>query len=244
MSNELEQFIEEYNVLVIDEEGTAYFQLIHSGTEEVWRTFPVPAEPSKIEAEVANMSTQLATGNHGVRVQAISERTKQVRGQVGLSVTGRSAAAKASTQDAMQSAKAMQLHVEIMERQVTSSNARVEEAFERQRLAEQRAGESTLQVFEMMDMVNKFLMEKESAKLDASDREARNQAFITIAGAVAGPLSKAVEMGVELAALHMDDKKEEYIRRKRARSQTSNGASEPVVETDGASVDGARSPQH
>lgn len=172
--SDIEEFLEEYNALVIGDEETTKYQIIHTGTEEPWGTFPAPADLDKVLAAVSRVGSQLATGNHSIRIQAIG-RDGGIRGQLGLSVEGKSAAARSSGNEMVQHAKALRMNIETADTQLANMSARLQAADQRAREAEDRAGNMAGDVYKMGDLVNKMLMDKESAIIDRDERESRMQ---------------------------------------------------------------------
>jgi hypothetical protein len=223
----IEEFVEEYNALVIDGEKTAFFQVVHAGTEEVWHTFPNPADPQKIQSSISNIGIELPTGRHSIRVQAISESSKAIRGQIAQSIEGRSAAAKSSMNDAINMAKATQMNIQTADTQLVNMSARLQAADERAREAEGRAGDMISEVYKMGDMVNKFIMERESSVVDREERDSRNKSFMMIAETMAPIVGQAVQVGSMFMEMWIKDKQEEM----KAASDKKRKAREAADET-------------
>ena len=204
--SDLEKFVSDYSVLVIDEEATGFFQVIHTGTDEIWHTFPATVNHNVIQGAINNMAMELPTGRHSVRVQAISESSKQIRGQIAQALEGRSAAAKSSMNDAITLAKATAMNIQTADTQLGNMSARLQAADERAREAEARAGEMISEVYKMGDMVNSFIQEKESAVLDREEREARNKSFMMIFETMTPILGQAITIGSQFLEIWIKDK--------------------------------------
>lgn len=222
--SQLEEFINNYNVLVIDGETTSYYQLIHSGSDEIWHTFPCPADPIVVQTAVSNMAAELATGSHSIKVQALAG--SKLRGQCAQAVQGRSAAAKSSAADAISHAKALSMNIETADKQLIHMSQRLEEANERARQAEERSGMMVSEVYKMGDLVHKFVLDKEEAVLNREERESRNKSFMTIAETIAPIVGQALQIGGVFMEVWIKEKKEEmdyrYEVRKREREKLNN----------------------
>lgn len=220
--SQIEDFINSYNTLVIDDETISYFQLVHAASDEIWHTFPCPADSILVQTAVSNMASELSTGSHTIKIQAISVG-KQIRGQCVQSVTGRSSAAKSSAADAIQHAKALAMNIDTADRQLVHMSQRLEEANERARQAEERSGMMVSEVYKMGDLVHKFVLDKESVILDREERESRNKAFMTIAETLAPILGQALMIGGSFMEVWIKEKKDEmdynYEKRKREREK-------------------------
>jgi len=236
---QLEDFVEEYNKLVINDEKTAYFQLVNAGTDETWHTFPNPADASRIQAAISNMGNELPTGRHSIRVQAVSEGSGAIRGQVAQAIEGRSAAAKQAGNEQVQHAKALQMNIDTADKQMASMAARLQAAQERAQEAEERAGTMVGEVYKMGDMVNGFIMERESAQLDREERESRMRSMNAIAEVMAPILGQAVTIGSMFAEIWIKDKKEEMEARAetKRKARSSNGAAHPSHDSPSVTVE-------
>lgn len=203
--SEIEDFLEQYNNLVIGDEITTHYQLVHTGTEEPWDTFAAPADSDQVQAAISRTSSQLATGNHSIRLQAIKSGGG-IRAQIGLAVEGRSPAARQSGNEMVSHAKALRMNIETADVQLQNMTARLQAADQRAREAEDRAGSMAGDVFKMGDLVNKMLMDKESAMLDRDERESRMQNMSKIAEVLVPILGQ----GVIVASKYFEYKMQEW----------------------------------
>lgn len=192
--SEIETFLEEYNDLVIGDVKTSHYQIIHTNTEEPWGTISAPCEPQLMNEKVSNISSQLASGRQHIRIQAIGS-DNAVRGQLGINVEGRSPNARQSGSELVTAAKATAMNVQTAETQLINMAARLEAADKRAQEAEERAGNMTGDVFKMGDLVNRMLMEKESAILDREEREERMRNMQQITATLTPILGQAIVIG-------------------------------------------------
>jgi hypothetical protein len=232
--NQLEEFIEEYNVLVIDDDTTGFYQIINAGTDEIWHTFACPADAQKVQTSISNLAQELPTGRHSIRVQAIGKSSKAIRGQMAQSVEGRSAAAKVAIGDHLSNAKAMKLQVDMMETQVASMTARYQTAQEQLAEASESRGAMMLDSFKLQEMVHGMLMKQEQGSLDTAERESRMRSLETIAQTLAPVLGQAIQIGSEFAEIWVKEKKaamQDSIKKsKEAREAASNVSQTPTNE--------------
>lgn len=189
--SEIENFLNEYNELVIAEVETSHYQFIHTNTEENWGTIKAPASPEQVNDKISNIFSQLATGKQSIRIQAIGT-DGGIRGQYGYSSEGRSPSARQSGSEMVQHAKALAMNIQTADNQLVNMAARLEAADKRAQEAEERAGSMTADVFKMGDMVNKMLMDKESSMLDREERESRMRNMTQIAETLTPILGQAI----------------------------------------------------
>lgn len=192
--DEIEPFLEKFNNLVIGDETTREFQIIHVGTAEPWNTFPAPADVDEIKAAISNIGRSLATGQQVLRLQAVGSGGS-LRGQISIEIEGRSPAARQSGNEMINHAKATAMNVETADRQLSAMSARLQAADMRAQEAEERAGRMTGDVWKMAELANKMLMDKESAILDREEREARIQNMAKITETLVPILGQALVLG-------------------------------------------------
>lgn len=219
-TNSLEEFIEYYNKIVIDGESVSHYQLAIVSTEEIIRVFANPADFADVRTTIDSAAADMPTGSHTIKLVAIST-DKQPIGRWSQTLSGRSQAAKVSAQEQISHAKALSMNIDTADRQLVNMSARLEEANERARIAEDRAGGMIQEVYKMGDLVNKFIVEKESEHLDREEREARNAAILSIAGTIAPILQVLMTEGSNLLEMWIKNKKEDLANKK----ATSNGYS-------------------
>lgn len=189
--SELEDFLEHNNGLIIGDDVTSHYQIIHSGTDEAWGTFPAPADESSINGAVSRMASDLATGKHSLRIQAFA-KSGQLRGQIAMAVEGRSVAARQSGNEMISHAKALRMNVETADNQLANMTMRLQAAEQAARDAEERARSTVSDVYKMGDLVNKMLMEKENQILDRDERMARMQNMAAITQTLTPILGQAI----------------------------------------------------
>lgn len=189
----IEEFLEEYNNLVIGDESTAYFRLTLAATEEPWGTFLAPVDdPQRLVTAVSNLGHDLPTGQHSIKLQAISSKSDTIRGQIAFVVEGRSAAAKHAAKEQIELAKATAMHVDTMNVQLKGMSIRLQESQERCRKAEERAGDSISDVYKMGDLVNGMILKQKVADFDVEERQQRMENMAEIAKTMAPILGQAV----------------------------------------------------
>lgn len=190
----LDQFLEEYNNLVLVDEPTSHFSLIHLGTDDVWRTFKAPVEEETINAAISDVTRELATGNQILKLQAYGA-SGGIRGTFSIKVEGRSSAARTSGNEQISHAKAVRMNIETADMQLANMQSRLEIANQAAKEAEDRATSCVKDVWGMADMVNRMLNEKEAANLDREEREARMKNMAAMVETLTPILGQAIVIG-------------------------------------------------
>lgn len=207
-------FLEHHNPLVIGDEATGYYQLVLVSTDDVWETIPSPAKEEDVNAALSNIGLGLPTGRHSVRLQAISEKSSSVRGQLMLTIEGRSVAARKSNEDSISHAKALSMNIATAEQQLATMGARLQESEERARQAEERAGMMILDQYKMADMVHRLIREKEDLQYGDAERQARIESFKMIAETLTPILGQAVIIASKWFEVKMAEWEKEWSKQK------------------------------
>lgn len=210
----LEDFLSKYNTLVIDDEKTSRYQMIHAGSDEVWDTIPTPAHEEDIHSRIANIGDRLSTGRHSLRLQAVSSRGTNW-GQFGIDIEGKSAAARNAGNEAVSHAKALRVNVETGEMQLQSMSARLEAANARSAIAEEKAYGSIVNGFAMLDMAHKMMLDREREKMEAEVATKNAETMAMLAATMVPVLNVAVEFGAKYMMWKMAKIEEEWKNPKR-----------------------------
>jgi hypothetical protein len=192
--SELADFLERNNGLVIGDDITSHYQIIHSGTEEPWGTFPAPAHEDDLNSAISRVAVDLATGKHSLRIQAFSAKGI-LRAQIGMAVEGRSVAARQSGNEMISQAKALSMNVNTAATQLESMTMRLQAAEQAAADAEERARNTVSDVYKMGSLVNQMLTEKENQILDRDERMARMQNMAAITQTLTPILGQAIVIG-------------------------------------------------
>lgn len=207
-------FLEHHNPLVIGDEATGHYQLVLVATDDVWETLPSPAKEEDVNAALSNIGLGLPTGRHSVRLQAISEKSASIRGQLMLTIEGRSVAARKSNEDSISHAKALSMNIATAEQQLATMGARLQESEERARQAEERAGMMILDQYKMADMVHRLIREKEDLQYGDAERQARIESFKMIAETLTPILGQAVIIASKWFEVKMAEWEKEWSKQK------------------------------
>lgn len=221
----VKDFVEEYNKLVIEGTATTYFQIVLMSSDDVWNTFIAPADPEKVEAALANVSTDLPTGKHTLQVQAMGDGNI-VRARMSQNVEGRSAAARQANNDVIAHAKAVSLNIETAEIQMRHSNARSQVANERAETSERHVASLVADGFKMQEICHKMIIEKESAAFDEDERAARMHNMKAIAETFVPMLGPVVKLGMKWLEYRTRDMEERWAEEAdaRAKDRKNNGS--------------------
>lgn len=192
--SQVEEFLNEYRGLVIGDEGTAKFQFVNLGDNEVCATYPIDVTAEKVDGDLSRITSGLATGRQVLRLQAISTAGTVVA-SIHINVEGRSQHARQAGSEQISHAKALAMNVDTANSQLANMTSRLGAADERAREAEERAGTLISDMYKMGDMVNRMIMDKESAELDRQEREARIQSMQQIANVMVPLLGEALVIG-------------------------------------------------
>lgn len=187
----LSEFLDKYGSEVFGDKATAYYQLIHSGSEEVWHTFQPSAKADEVSNVISNVSTELISGKHVLKLVAFAS-DKTILGQYSSAVQGSNKAAQVAQSDFISNSRAISVHVDTMDKQLRLSTAAREEAEERARKAEERAGAMVSATYEIADALQKLMWNQEEQRAIREESQARVAAIKEIAQVAAPIMGTAV----------------------------------------------------
>lgn len=228
--SEISDFLEEHNPLVIGDERVQYYALVQLATGERWATWACPASAEAVDAKLPVVANHLPTGRHAMRLTAYAANGREL-GQIGVTLDGRSPAAKSAGNAQLDAAKASQIVLDSAAQQVHSSNAAREAAERRALEYQEKMAELAGSHFEAVQMMHTFLMNQERDALDAEDRRMRNEQIGMVVQGLLPVVNKLAEAGAEW---FMHESERQKHKREAERAQWAKEAAERAKQTNGA----------
>lgn len=206
----LEQFAAHYDGLVIGQQATAYYQVIHAGSERVLGTFREPLEPKlqEVQETISSAGALLPTGQHIIRVVAMSA-TGIILGECGQVTHGLSQAARSAINDATKISQALAMNVETAQAQIDRMEQRAQAAEGRALHAEKCVADMMVEKVKIVDMVHAMQLRAEEGQLDRAEREARMDTIKQIGVAFMPVVNAVAETGAQFWVMKVQQWKDE-----------------------------------
>lgn len=167
------KFLETNNSLTVGEEMNAYYQVVSNGSDEVWATFPVPADAEKVTEVIQDIATGFPMGRHHVRLQ-VCAKSGAVRAQTVIAIEGKSTVSTKTSRadEAIQHARALKANVDVSEQQLVAISQRYQVAETRNfELMEKLVSQQHANL-EIMSFMQNIVDEREDREFRRAEHEA------------------------------------------------------------------------
>jgi len=210
MTADWESFIHKQDSLVIGEEHTAYYQLVSvigGDVEEVWNTFPAPVKDSEeVGAAIRQLADSFPKGRHILRLQAVTA-SKVVRAQIAIPIDGTNTAItkRGGAEEHLLHARTLKANVEVAEQQLATMQARLQTESTRNDELQEKLVNYSMQSFEMMNLLQNFVNEREDREMKRAEHQARLEGIAAFAEKATPLLLPLVGMAVQYFSAKMED---------------------------------------
>lgn len=188
----LEGFLERYNAFTSGEDKCVSYQLVHEGTGEVWQTLIAPLDKESVDAVIRELGHNFPSGKGVFRLQALAD-SKAILGQHAIAFHGsNNSSPRALAAEANLHARAMAANVAVTEQQLGTMQSLLDTVSTRALKAEEDRTEITLEMYKLLDTVQRLVSDKESRELENAKAEAEIEAMKTIAAQFAPVLSPII----------------------------------------------------